>query len=126
VEVLSSRVIIRPFDFARSEHFYGSALGLPIYREFGSGSERGVVYFLGGGFLELSGGSSAPAGSNLVLWLQVRDLGETHQQLTAAGVDILDPPQRRPWGLEEMWIADPDGVRIAVIEVPPDHPLRRR
>jgi predicted enzyme related to lactoylglutathione lyase len=126
VEVLSSRVIIRPFDFVRSEHFYGSALGLPIYREFGSGSERGVVYFLGGGFLELSGGSSAPAGSNLVLWLQVRDLGETHQQLTAAGVDILDPPQRRPWGLEEMWIADPDGVRIAVIEVPPDHPLRRR
>jgi catechol 2,3-dioxygenase-like lactoylglutathione lyase family enzyme len=117
VEVLSSRVIIRPFDFARSEHFYGSALGLPIYREFGSGSERGVVYFLGGGFLELSGGSPTPAGSNL---------GETHQQLTAAGVDIVDPPQRRPWGLEEMWIADPDGVRIAVIEVPPDHPLRRR
>jgi predicted enzyme related to lactoylglutathione lyase len=126
VEVLSSRVIIRPVDFARSEDFYGSALGLPIYREFGSGSERGVVYFLGGGFLELSGRSPAPAGPNLVLWLQVRDLGETHQQLTAAGVDVLDPPQRRPWGLEEMWIADPDGVRIAVIEIPPDHPLRRR
>jgi hypothetical protein len=25
-----------------------------------------------------------------------------------------------------MWIADPDGVRIAVIEVPAEHPLRRR
>jgi len=24
-----------------------------------------------------------------------------------------------------MWLADPDGVRIAVVEVPPEHPLRR-
>jgi hypothetical protein len=24
-----------------------------------------------------------------------------------------------------MWIADPDGVRIIVVEVPDDHPLRR-
>jgi hypothetical protein len=25
-----------------------------------------------------------------------------------------------------MWIADPDGVRICVVEVPDDHPMRRR
>jgi len=25
-----------------------------------------------------------------------------------------------------MWIQDPDGVRIAVVEVPEDHPIRRR
>jgi hypothetical protein len=25
-----------------------------------------------------------------------------------------------------MWIADPDGVRICLVEVPEDHPLRRR
>jgi hypothetical protein len=25
----------------------------------------------------------------------------------------------------EMWIADPDGVRIVLVEVPDDHPLRR-
>jgi len=28
--------------------------------------------------------------------------------------------------LRELWIADPDGLRIAVIQVPDDHPLRRR
>jgi hypothetical protein len=28
--------------------------------------------------------------------------------------------------LPEMWIADPDGVRICVVEVPEEHPLRRR
>jgi hypothetical protein len=30
-----------------------------------------------------------------------------------------------PWGLTELWIEDPDGVRIVLVEVPADHPLRR-
>jgi hypothetical protein len=30
-----------------------------------------------------------------------------------------------PWGLTEMWIEDPDGVPIVLVEVPADHPLRR-
>jgi hypothetical protein len=25
-----------------------------------------------------------------------------------------------------MWIVDPDGVRICIVEVPEEHPLRRR
>jgi hypothetical protein len=28
--------------------------------------------------------------------------------------------------LLEMWIGDPDGVRICIVEVPQEHPLRRR
>jgi hypothetical protein len=28
--------------------------------------------------------------------------------------------------LLEMWIADPDGLRICIVEVPAEHPLRRR
>jgi hypothetical protein len=31
----------------------------------------------------------------------------------------------RPGNAMEMWIADPDGVRIVLVEVPDDHPLRR-
>jgi hypothetical protein len=27
--------------------------------------------------------------------------------------------------LLEMWIADPDGVRMVLVEVPTQHPLRR-
>ena len=30
-----------------------------------------------------------------------------------------------PWGLVEAWIDDPDGLRIHLVEVPADHPLRR-
>jgi catechol 2,3-dioxygenase-like lactoylglutathione lyase family enzyme len=126
MEVLSSRVLLRPRDMARSAAFYGEVLGLAVYREYGSGDQRGVVYFLGGGFLELSGQASRPAGANLMLWLQVRDLPRCHAELRRAGVTILDPPARKPWGLDEMWIEDPDGVRIVVVEVPADHPLRRR
>jgi hypothetical protein len=56
----------------------------------------------------------------------VRDLPATHRDLVAKGVPVLREPRREPWGLDEMWVADPDGVRIAVIEVPADHPLRGR
>lgn len=125
MEVLSSRVLLRPSDLDRSISFYAETLGLPVYREFGDPPDRGVVFFLGGGFLEVSGRSAASQGP-IALWLQVRDVTACHAELAGAGVEILEPPGRRPWGLDEMWIADPDGVRIALIEVPPDHPLRRR
>jgi predicted enzyme related to lactoylglutathione lyase len=126
IEVLSSRVLLHPTDLVRSRAFYRDALGLAIYREFGSGEDRGTVFFLGGGFLELSGHSDTPPAPGLELWLQVRDLAATHRVLEARGVPVLRPPARMPWGLDEMWIADPDGVSICLVEVPPDHPLRRR
>ncbi len=129
MEVLSGRVLLRPTDLERSRAFYRDTLGLAIYREFGSGSGRGTVFFLGGGFLELSKGSTGSderPGPGIELWLQVRDLAATRRELGERGVSIVREPERMPWGLEEMWIADPDGVRICVVEVPEDHPLRRR
>ena len=126
VQVLSSRVLVRPADPERSRAFYGEALGLEIYREFGTGPERGTVYFLGGGFLEVSGRAAETAGDTLRLWLQVADAAAAHEELVARGVPVLRPPVREPWGLIEMWIADPDGHRIVLTEVPADHPLRYR
>ena len=126
VHPLSSRTLLRPTDPERSRAFYGEALGLAIYREFGTGPERGTVFFLGGGFLEVSGRSETPPAPGLQLWLQVADAEAAHTELAARDVEILRPPKKEPWGLIEMWIADPDGVRIAVVEVPEDHPLRYR
>lgn len=126
VHVLSSRTLLRPTDPERSRAFYGEQLGLGVYREFGTGPERGTVYFLGGGFLEVSGRSTEPPAPGLQLWLQVPDAGAAHEELVARGVRVLRPPQREPWGLIEMWIADPDGVKIFVVQVPDDHPLRYR
>lgn len=126
MEVLSSRVLLRPVDPERSHRFYGQTLGLAVYREFGARPNQSVVYFTGGGFLEVSGRSPTPAGPNIALWLQVRDLDASFEELRAAGVEILAEPDVMPWGLKEMWISDPDGVRICVVEVPEDHPLRYR
>ncbi|MFD7699612.1 VOC family protein [Streptomyces caelestis] len=130
VHVLSSRVLLRPTDPDRSRAFYGERLGLAVHREFGTGPERGTVYFLGGGFLELSGRADpSPAASSspdVRLWLQVEDIAVAHEELAARGVDIVRPPVREPWGLIEMWIADPDGTPIVLVEIPAEHPLRYR
>jgi predicted enzyme related to lactoylglutathione lyase len=126
VHVLSSRTLLRPTDPERSRVFYGEQLGLAVYREFGTGPERGTVYFLGGGFLEVAGRSGTPPSPALKLWLQVADMAAAHEELTAAGVEVLRGPVREPWGLIEMWIADPDGTEIVLVEIPADHPLRYR
>jgi catechol 2,3-dioxygenase-like lactoylglutathione lyase family enzyme len=125
-EVLSSRVLLRPTDPQRSRDFYGGALGLHIYREFGTGPERGTVYFLGGGFLEISGRSDAPPAPGHRLWLQVPDVAAAHRDLVARGVAVVREPRLEPWGLIEMWTEDPDGTGIVLVEVPAGHPLRHR
>jgi predicted enzyme related to lactoylglutathione lyase len=129
VEVLSSRVLLQPANLERSRAFYRDVLGLAIYREFGTGPDRGTVFFLGGGFLELSGHAVDETDLSRIgvrLWFQVRDATEAHRTFTQRGVRVLRDPKREPWGLIEMWIADPDGMRICVVEVPEDHPLRHR
>ncbi|MFJ4359781.1 VOC family protein [Streptomyces massasporeus] len=126
VHVLSSRILLRPTDPERSRAFYGEQLGLAVYREFGTGAERGTVFFMGGGFLEVSGRSETPPAPAVRLWLQVDDVGAAQEELRAKGVDIVRPPVEEPWGLVEMWIADPDGTPIVLVEVPADHPMRYR
>ncbi|KKD08849.1 VOC family protein [Streptomyces sp. WM6386] len=126
VHVLSGRTLLHPTDPERSRVFYGEQLGLGVYREFGTGPERGTVYFLGGGFLELSGRSEAPPSPAVRLWMQVADVSAAHEELVAKGVEIVRPPLKEPWGLIEMWIADPDGCKIVLVEVPEDHPIRFR
>ncbi|MFC7307951.1 VOC family protein [Streptomyces monticola] len=126
VHVLSSRTLLRPTDPERSRTFYGQTLGLPVYREFGTGPERGTVYFLGGGFLELSGRAEHAHSPGVRLWLQVADVTSAHEELRSRGVDMVREPRREPWGLIEMWINDPDGNEIVLVEVPRDHPLRYR
>ncbi|MEU1055557.1 VOC family protein [Streptomyces sp. NPDC005876] len=126
VHVLSSRVLIRPTDPDRSRAFYGEQLGLAVHREFGTGPERGTVYFLGGGFLEVAGRAETPPAAGPRLWLQVEDAAAAEAELRGRGVEIVRPPVREPWGLVEMWIEDPDGTPIVLVEIPADHPLRYR
>ncbi len=86
MDILSSRILLRPSDLDRSHRFY-----------------RDVV----------------------MIWIQVRDIHAEHAGLAAAAVRIIQEPATEPWGLIEMWIEDPDGIRIVLVEVPADHPIRR-
>lgn len=119
MEILSSRILLRPRDWEVTRAFYAETLGLAVAREF----PGGVVFFLGTGLLEVSKAGAVSPGDD-ALWLQVRSLPATAEQLRDRGVTIVREPRREPWGLDECWIADPDGRAIVLVEVPPGHPIR--
>ncbi|KID29688.1 VOC family protein [Prauserella rugosa] len=123
MDVLNSRILLIPADREVTTAFYRDTLGLAVYRDF----PGGTVFFLGGGLLEIVGqADAAPADrpDTMALWLQVRDVSAELAALRAKGVQPERDVQREPWGLDEAWIRDPDGVRIVLVEVPADHPLR--
>jgi predicted enzyme related to lactoylglutathione lyase len=127
VEVLSSRTLVHAPDLAESVRWYREVLGLRVAREYGhSGQITGVVFFLGGGFLEVLATSGVVSSQGVTLWLQVHDVDSEHRRLAAAGANIVRRPRTEPWGLRECWIDGPDQASIVLVEVPETHPLRRR
>jgi catechol 2,3-dioxygenase-like lactoylglutathione lyase family enzyme len=124
MEILASRMLLRPADYARSVGFYRDALGLAIAREYSGGT----VFYAGQSLIELAGhGAPAHPGGPFpgALWLQVRDLYATQQELQDRGVEIAREARHEPWGLHEMHVNDPDGMALIFVQVPEDHPLRR-
>ncbi|HET7489269.1 MAG TPA: VOC family protein [Acidimicrobiales bacterium] len=124
MEVLSSRILYHTDDFASLRAFYEDVIGLQVYREYGDGTVTGVVFFLGGGFLEIS--HDDDRSPPVSLWLQVADVRAEEARLRAAGVTVSRGAERMPWGLVECWAHDPEGNELRLVEVPADHPLRRR
>ena len=121
MEVLQSRVLYRPVDYEHSVAFYRDVLGLHILREWGTGT----VFFLGGGLLEISRSAGPVSDDKLSLWLHVRDVDAEFARLQAAGVTVVEAPVDEPWGLREARLRDPDGLLLVLVEIPPEHPMRR-
>lgn len=124
MEILASRVLLRPADYDRSVAFYRDGLGLAIAREY----PGGTVFYAGQSLIEIAGHGMPAEGSPPfpgALWLQVRDLNAAQNTLRERGIDITRDARQEPWGLMEMHVRDPDGVTLIVVEVPGDHPLRR-
>ncbi len=125
MDILSSRTLLHASDLDTTTDFYRHGLGLAVAREFGSGDHRGTVFFAGGGFVEVSGAGPVPGRPGVALWFQVASMDDAVAGLSARGVALARAPRLEPWGLIEAWVDDPDGVRIHLVEVPADHPLRR-
>ncbi|WP_433524628.1 VOC family protein [Nocardia pseudovaccinii] len=123
MDILSSRVILRPADYQATLAFYRDGLGLAIAREY----PGGTVFFAGQSLVEVAahGGSGKSTTFEGALWLQVRDISDAAAELALKGIRIERKPVREPWGLIEMWVRDPDGVPIVLVEVPAEHPIRR-
>ncbi|MEE2034505.1 VOC family protein [Rhodococcus chondri] len=124
MEILTSRTILRPRDYAAALEFYGSTLGLAVAREY----PGGTVFFAGQGLIEVAAhGAHSDEQQHFAgaLWLQVRNLQDAQAELVSAGIRIVREARQEPWGLLEMWIDDPDGIPIVLVQIPDDHPLRR-
>lgn len=119
MEILASRMLIRPADYPASVQFYRDRIGLAVAREYGGGT----VFYAGQSLIELAGHGEPSAGGTL--WLQVRDVYAAQTELSGRGVPIARAAAEEPWGLHEMHIVDPDGVTLIFVQVPDTHPLRR-
>lgn len=125
MEVLSSRVLYQSGNFDGLRQFYEQIVGLHVYREYGRSEEvLGVVFFLGGGFFEITRASTSSP--SVTLWVQVRDARVEEDRLRTAGVEVVKPVEEMPWGLIESWVRDQEGNELHLVEVPDGHPIRRR
>ncbi len=110
-------VVVSVCDQGRSDRFYREILG--AVREPG---EPGTCPWYRLGALRLSLLPNAerptparfPAHAMFSLWIEVADLAEIHRRCVEASVSVLHPPDGYT-----MWIADPDGLAIEIVQQAP-------
>jgi catechol 2,3-dioxygenase-like lactoylglutathione lyase family enzyme len=104
-------------DLEKSRDFYGNKLSLKeVYRD-----ENSSVYKAGTTMINCLASSQteeliAPAtlasiqsGTDVVYTLKCQDIDETVKELIARGVEILNGPIDRPWGIRTASFQDPSG-----------------
>ena len=104
-------------DPGEAKHFYAAAFGLPVHFE----DEVSVVFRIGDTLLNLLQAAeateliapalvgAADSGSRMQLTLNVDDVDATCDELRARGVELLNGPMDRPWGVRTAAFSDPDG-----------------
>jgi catechol 2,3-dioxygenase-like lactoylglutathione lyase family enzyme len=104
-------------DLAAAREFYQRVFGLPIHFE----DDVSVVFDFGGTLVNLLQATEAPeligpavvappeVGSRFQFTLNVDDVDTVCAELTARGVELLNGPIDRPWGIRTATFRDPGG-----------------
>ena len=104
-------------DLAAARDFYREVFGLPVHFE----DDDSAVFDFGNTLVNLLKTSAAVeliepasiaprgAGSRLQLTIEVDDVDATCAELTKRGVELLNGPMDRPWGVRTASFADPGG-----------------
>jgi catechol 2,3-dioxygenase-like lactoylglutathione lyase family enzyme len=88
---------------------------LAVYRDlvgFGVGhTDENMAVLEVGILLDLAPeGQNTPAG--VVVGIEVDQVDDFYRELTARGVEPMDTPEDRPWGVRSFYVADPDGHQL--------------
>jgi catechol 2,3-dioxygenase-like lactoylglutathione lyase family enzyme len=104
-------------DLAAAREFYQRAFGLPIHFE----DDVSAVFSFGNVLINLLAVSEAPeliapaavagpeAGSRMQFTLEVDNVDAACAELQSRGVELLNGPMDRPWGIRTAALADPAG-----------------
>jgi catechol 2,3-dioxygenase-like lactoylglutathione lyase family enzyme len=104
-------------DLATAKRFYQEVFGLPVHFE----DENSAVFEFGGTLVNLLAAGEAPglvapakvasedSGARVQLTLRVDDVDAVCERLKGRGVEILNGPIDRPWGIRTASFRDPGG-----------------
>jgi catechol 2,3-dioxygenase-like lactoylglutathione lyase family enzyme len=104
-------------DLAATKQFYLEVFGLPVVFE----DDDSVVFKFGSTLVNLLKATAAreliepahvassEAGSRLQFTIEVDDVDAMCAQLTSRGVELLNGPMDRPWGVRTASFKDPGG-----------------
>ena len=104
-------------DLEIAKKFYGEVFNLSVFYE----DENSAVFRFGDTLINLLKTDSADelispatiarsdAGSRFVFTIEVNDVDATCEELKNRGVDLLNGPMDRPWGIRTASFKDPSG-----------------
>jgi len=95
-------------DVERAQQHYRDVLGFEIGwlypdKGIGSVSRDNVVIFLR---------RRMPPFEPAVHWVFAEDVDATYRELRSSGANIVEPLEKKPWGLTQFTVADLDGNRF--------------
>jgi uncharacterized glyoxalase superfamily protein PhnB len=92
-------------DVERAQQYYRDTFGFEIgwlYEGKGIGAvshEKSVIFFR----------RRQPPFEPAVHWMFAADIDASYQEMKAAGANITDPLETKPWGIRQFTVEDPDG-----------------